>query len=93
MYLDTSSAAAFRSLLDLMGELILAMLNLKKLKTGLCYKIMLKRTNYFSPGFETLFFGGGGELLVDAAILLFSFFFLLADLSEVSEIFRKKSLK
>ena len=37
--------------------------------------------------------GGGGELLVDAAILLFSFFFLRADLSEVSEILRKKVFK
>ena len=47
---------------------------------------------YFSPGLEALFLGGGGELLLDAAILLFSFFFLLADLSDVSEIFRKKVL-
>ena len=56
-------------------------------------KEFLNNWMYFNPGFVTLFLGGGGELLVDAAILLFSFFFLRADLSEVSEILRKKVLK
>ena len=55
--------------------------------------LLLNSWMYFNPGFVTLFLGGGGELLVDAAILLFSFFFLRADLSEVSEILRKKVLK
>ena len=92
MYLDTSSAASFRSLLVLMGELILAMLNLKK-EFNKNVLLLLNNWMYFNPGFVTLFLGGGGELLVDAAILLFSFFFLRADLSEVSEILRKKVLK
>ena len=95
MYLPTSAAAAFLSLLVRIGDLILAMSNLQTIHKHE-YPSQHSLPTYLRPGAEvlvTLFLGGGGELLLGAAILLFSFFFLRVDFEadcEVSDICKKR---